>query len=244
VASYDNEIYLTFDTDWADEAVLRDTLDVVDAREVAATVFATHASPLLTGLAGHPRIEVGLHPNFNPLLEPEPGAADAATRLGELHGLFPAAVSIRSHSLLQSSGLQYLFANRGLTYEVNQFVPAWSGITCKPYREISGLTRVPYFWEDDVHVMALERGLVTGWNVGALLDRPGLKMFDFHPIHVYLNTGHMERYNRTRAHHRDAARLLEHRGDGPGTRTFLIELIDQGLARGFQFRRVADVRLA
>ena len=37
MASYDNEIYLTFDTDWADEAVLRDTIDVLDARNVAAT---------------------------------------------------------------------------------------------------------------------------------------------------------------------------------------------------------------
>jgi hypothetical protein len=244
VASYDNEIYLTFDTDWADEAVLRDTLDLLDARRVAATIFATHASPLLAELTSHPRIEVGLHPNFNPLLEAGPHGSGAATVVGELHGLFPAAVSVRSHSLVQSSGLQHVFARRGLRYEVNQFVPAWSGITCRPYREISGLIRVPYFWEDDVHAMAIERDFERGWEPGALLARPGLKMFDFHPIHVFLNTEHLDRYERSRADHRDAARLAAHRGAGRGTRTFLIDLIDQGLSRGFQFRRVADVQLS
>ena len=243
MASYDNEIYLTFDTDWADDAVLRATIDVLETHKVAATIFATHASPALTDLKGHPRIEVGLHPNFNPLLEP--GArGDAATVLGDLHAVFPSAVSIRSHSLLQSSGLQYLFAGRGLVYEVNQFVPSWSGIACKPYREISGLIRVPYFWEDDVHVMALARGLATSWDAGALLDRPGLKMFDFHPIHVFLNTEHMDRYESSREHHRDATRLAAHRCATSGTRTFLLDVIEQGLSRGFQFRRVADVQLS
>jgi hypothetical protein len=244
VASYDNEIYLTFDTDWADEAVLRDTIDVLDSRGVAATVFATHASPLLAELAGHPRIEVGLHPNFNPLLDGGSGATDAGRVLGDLHDLFPAAVSVRSHSLVQSSALQYLFARRGLTHEANQFVPSWSGITCRPYREISGLIRVPYFWEDDVHVMAMAGGLVTDWDAGALLAGPGLKMFDFHPIHVFLNTERMERYESTRAYHRDAARLLDHRCGTSGTRSFLLDLIDQAPGRGLQFRRVADVRLA
>lgn len=244
VASYDNEIYLTFDTDWADDAVLRDTIEVLEAREVPATIFTTHASPVLAGLTGHPRIEVGLHPNFNPLIEPGGGGAGAATLLADLHALFPAAVSVRSHSLLQSSGLQYLFARRGLVYEANQFVPAWSGMACRPYREISGLIRLPYFWEDDVHVMAMARGLADTWDAGALLDRPGLKMFDFHPIHVFLNTERMERYEQTRADHRDAARLAAHRCAAAGTRTFLIDVIERGLSRGFQFRRVADVQVA
>ena len=243
MASYDNEIYLTFDTDWADDAVLRDTIDLLDARGVAATVFATHTSPLLSALAGHPRIEVGLHPNFNALLDagPREGAGDILNRL---HDAFPAAVSVRSHSLFQSSRIQHLFAGRGLVFEVNQFIPSWSGMACRPYREITGMIRVPYFWEDDVHVIAMANGLAPAWSADAMLDHGGLKAFDFHPIHVFLNTEHMDRYERSRDAHRDAARLASHRCPSPGTRTFLIDLIERGLARGFQFRRVADVREA
>lgn len=243
MASYDNDIYLTFDTDWADDAVVRDSIDLLDARGVAGTVFATHTSPLLLELARHPRIEVGLHPNFNPLLDTAPRAAAEAILAG-IHEAFPAAVSVRSHSLFQSSRLQQLFAGRGLVFEVNQFIPSWSGMACRPYREITGMIRVPYFWEDDVHVMAMANGLVREWSADAMLDHAGLKVFDFHPIHVFLNTERMDRYDRSRDAHRDAARLAAHRCPLRGTRTFLIDLIDRGLARGFQFRRVADIREA
>lgn len=243
MASYDNEIYLTFDTDWADDEVLRDTVALLDARSIPATVFATHASPLLAGLARHPRIELGLHPNFNALLEAGPRNRDAEGVLADLHRTFPQAKSVRSHSLVQSSRLQYLFAGRGLEFEVNQFMPSWSGVICKPYREISGLVRVPYFWEDDVHVMAMERGLVPPWNADAMLDQQGLKVFDFHPVHVFLNTEHLDRYEQSREMHRDPARLAEHRHAGQGTRTFLNDIIERGLTRGFQFKRVSDVRL-
>ena len=244
MASYDSEIYLTFDTDWAEEEVLRDTIDLLDARNVAATVFATHASPLLAELSRHPRIEVGIHPNFNGLLDAGPRDQDAGTVLARLHEVFPKATSVRSHSLVQSSRLQFLFAGRGLRFEVNQFIPSWSGVTCKPYREISGLIRVPYFWEDDVHVMAMEQGLAPSWNADAMLDRDGLKVFDFHPVHVFLNTERLDRYEQSRDVHRDAARLVRHRCPAQGTRTFLNDLIERGLARGFQFRRVADLQLA
>ena len=244
MASYDNEIYLTFDTDWADDTVLSDTLDLLDTRGVAATVFATHESPVLTALAGHPRVEVGLHPNFNTLLDAGSRDHGAEAVLARMHEAFPAAVSVRSHSLFQSSGLQHLFAKRGLKFEVNQFIPSWSGIACQPYREITGMIRVPYFWEDDVHVIAMERELVVPWNADAMLDRHGLKVFDFHPVHVFLNTERMDRYERSRSVHRDAVRLADHRCASQGTRTFLNDLIERGLARGFQFRRVADVQLA
>jgi hypothetical protein len=145
---------------------------------------------------------------------------------------------------VQSSRLQSLFAARSLAFEVNQFIPSWSGITCRPYREITGMIRVPYFWEDDVHVMAMERDLLPPWNADAMLDREGLKVFDFHPVHVFLNTERMARYEGCREVHRDPERLVQHRCPSQGTRTFLNDLIERGLARGFRFRRVADVQLA
>jgi hypothetical protein len=241
--TYDNEIYLTFDTDWAADEVVQDTISLLDAHGAAATMFVTHGSPALSALAGHPRIEVGIHPNFNALLEAGPHDHDAAALLARLHGEFPQAVSVRSHSLFQSSSIHHLFARRGLTFEVNQFIPAWSGVTCKPYREITGMIRVPYFWEDDVHVMAMERGLAPPWNAETMLDATGLKVFDFHPIHVFLNTESMDRYARSRASHRDAARLVAHRFDGDGTRSFLLDLIAGAKRRGFAFRRVSEVQI-
>lgn len=241
--TYEREIYLTFDVDWADDAVVRDTIEVLESRSAAATIFATHDSPVLTGLAGHPRLEVGLHPNFNALLDAGSDRSDAADVLARLHDVFPAAVSIRSHSLVQSSRLQDLFARRGLGFEVNQFIPAWSGVVCRPYREITGMIRVPFFWEDDVHMMAMARGLTPAWDADAMLRAPGLKVFNFHPIHVFLNSETMDRYERTRDDHRAAARLVAQRGAEYGTRSFLIDLLDGAARHGLTFRRVSEVRL-
>lgn len=244
VASYDNEIYLTFDIDWADDDVVRDTIDLLEQRSVAGTVFVTHVSPFLSELGSHPRIEVGIHPNFNALLEAGGREHGAAAVLATLHDAYPSAVSVRSHSLFQSSGLHRLFASRGLSIELNQFIPSWSGIVCRPYREVTGALRVPYFWEDDVHVMAMAQGLTTGWDVDAMVDAPGLKVFDFHPVHVFLNTEHMDRYDRGRDHLRDVARLVEHRCPGYGTRSFLIDLIDRALERRLRFRKISELRAA
>ena len=239
---YDNEIYLTFDTDWASDAVIGDTVELLDSHGVAATMFATNASPVLAALAGHPRIELGIHPNFNPLLQPSAGPG-AASILAALHDLYPGAVSVRSHSLFQSSGLQGLFCSRRLKFDLNMFIPSWSGIECKPYREVNDIARLPYFWEDDVYVEALSKGIVAGWNVDGLLSTRGLKVFDFHPIHVFLNTENMDRYRASQADAADEARLRSHRGESYGTRNFLIDLIARGVERGFTFRAISDIKV-
>jgi len=239
---YDNEIYLTFDSDWASDAVVADTVELLESRGVSATMFVTNVSPGLLALAGHERIELGIHPNFNPLLRGEAGP-DAATIVATLHDAYPRAVAVRSHSLFQSSGLQGLFCSRKLKYDLNTFIPSWSGIECKPYREVNDIARLPYFWEDDVYVDALQRGIVADWNADGLLATRGLKVFDFHPIHVFLNTENMDRYRASLPDQQDLAALRRHRGGSYGTRNFLIDLIERGLERGMTFKTVSEIEV-
>lgn len=59
-----------------------------------------------------------------------------------------------------------------------------------------------------------------------LASRPGLKVFDFHPIHVFLNTESLDRYERTRPLHQNPKELIKHRYQGDGTRSRLIELLE------------------
>ncbi len=54
----------------------------------------------------------------------------------------------------------------------------------------------------------------------------------------------MDRYEASRHHLRDAVQLAAHRCPSYGTRSFLIDLIDRGLARGLRFQRVADLQAA
>lgn len=62
-------LYLTFDIDWACDGVLADTIDLVEEADVCATWFVTHDTPLLKRLRENPKFELGIHPNFNNILE-------------------------------------------------------------------------------------------------------------------------------------------------------------------------------
>ena len=56
--------------------------------------------------------------------------------------------------------------------------------------------------------------------------RPGLKCFDFHPIHVFLNTENLNRYERTRPIHQNPKELIKYRYQGYGTRSRSMELLE------------------
>jgi hypothetical protein len=223
-ASWSQKPYLTLDIDWAHDDILADAIELVEAHQVPATWFVTHDTPLLSRLRSNPDFELGIHPNFNFLLSGDGrDGRDAAEVLDRLMAVVPEAKSVRSHSTTQSSGLLDLFARKGLTHECNTFIPVQSGMALKPWRLWSDLTRVPYSWEDDV---ACLYGQESGaWPMSRLIGLEGIKVFDFHPIHVFLNTEHMDRYEKTRAWHRSPQELKAHRYEGEGSRTRFLEFL-------------------
>ena len=223
-ASWQGRVFLTFDIDWAVEGVLADTIDLVEQAGVAATWFVTHDSPILERLRSNPRFELGIHPNFNFLLEGDGrNGATAAEVLDRLLAVVPEAKAVRSHSMAQTAVLLNLFAERGLTHDCNHFIPGEAGMELRPWRYYNGLIKVPYFWEDDVHCLLDPKPSVT-----ALATRPGLRVFDFHPIHIFLNTEKLARYEEARPFMADAATLLERRGAGcDGARDLLGRLLER-----------------
>lgn len=189
--SYRDQIFITFDLDWCSDEVLSYTLDIIEKYDVKATFFVTHNTPLLERMKENPNIELGIHPNYNLLLQGDFSFGKNYQEVTEYFmRLIPEAVSVRSHSQTQNSNLLSYFENIGLKYDCNTFIPYSSGIRLNPYLLWTGkLIKVPYFWEDDVHC-------VYGWqwDVDKYLNHDGLKVFDFHPIHVFLNTDKIELY--------------------------------------------------
>ena len=53
-----------------------------------------------------------------------------------------------------------------------------------------------------------------------------MKVFDFHPIHVFLNTESLNRYERARPFFQNPKELIKHRYEGYGTRNRFIELLE------------------
>lgn len=220
--SWEDKLFLTLDIDWVHDEILIDSIDVLESYGVSATFFVTHETPVLERLRENPKFELGIHPNFNFLMQGDfRNGKDAEDVIDRLLGIVPEAKSVRSHSLTQSSRILDVFGERGLTHECNNFIPEQLGIELKPWSHWNNMVRVPHFWEDDIVCISPDNT-----PVDRLVMRSGLRVFDFHPIHVFLNTDELSRYERSRSQHQDPKALLSHRYNGPGTRSRLLELLE------------------
>jgi hypothetical protein len=219
-ATWDGKTILTFDIDWACDEVIEETIDLVEQAKTPATWFITHDSPVLGRLRANPVFELGIHPNFLFLLDGDGrNGRNAEEVLDRLLTIVPEAKSVRCHSLVQSGRLLQLFAKKGLTHDCNAFIPARSAIELKPWVAWFDIIQVPYGWEDDF------TAATNAWDDGTPPADSGLEGFDFHPIHVFLNTESLDRYEATRDLHREPALLLDKRHRGYGTRTALLEVL-------------------
>jgi hypothetical protein len=223
-------VCLTLDVDWASDEILADALALVDELGVPYTVFCTHSTPILEGL-DPARVELAWHPNFL-------AGRDEAEVLDELAVAFPDAVGVRAHALYFHSRLVPLLLRRGIHYVAHDLRFAATGLHSETHW--SGLVNVPGFWEDDVHSMVHGGDFQPGTVdvVGA-----GLKVFDFHPIHLRLNTDHMARYERARSDIEAGRSLAGHVNPGRGSRSFLQSVVGP-MARqpeAFRFATVESV---
>ncbi len=221
--SWENSIFLTFDIDWAVDEIIEDCISLVANSGKAATLFVTHDFQHLNQLKNNDQFELGIHPNFNFLLDGDHQNGNNVNNvIEELFAIVPEAKSVRSHSLFQSSRILETFSKNGLTHDVNQFFPASCNMELKPWKLWNGLIRMPYFWGDDIDLYYHSRE-----DIKPLASKPGLKIFDFHPIHVFLNTESIERYERTREFHKEPKKLIKYRyKKGYGTRDKLIDLLN------------------
>jgi len=226
-------VCITLDVDWAADEVLQAALDLITDLGIPATVFCTHPTPVLQGLDPD-RFELAWHPNYL-------ADRDEAEVIDELAGWFPGVAGVRSHALYFHSRLAPLYLQRGIEYVAHDLRFGLPHLA--PATHWSGLVDVPGFWEDDVHALYFDGDFAPGL---VDLDRPGLKVFDAHPIHLWLNTDRMARYEAARADMEARRDLTSHVNPGRGARTFLIQAVERMVARPdrYAFSTVADVARA
>ncbi len=232
--------YITLDIDWACDEVITDTLDLLDSLDLPATIFITHDTPLLKRMRKNPRIELGIHPNFCPLLQGRSVLPDYHAVIHELITLVPEAICARSHALVDASPILVAFAGQGFRLDMNMFVPFSSGICLTTFKHYSGLTRAPYFYEDDAYCFETDKRTPEAH----LLEASGsLQVFNFHPIHLYLNTETMTRYERARPYFQDFPNLEQFVNQDPenGARAFLNRLVNCARTNGYTFGKASDL---
>lgn len=206
-------IHLTLDLDWAPDFVLAPVFAELARAGVAATVFATHATPLLQ--SPDPAWEIGLHPALSDL-------AAAAGAIASLKEAFPQARCLRNHSLVMSSRLLPLLAHSGITCTSHYAMYGMAGIA--PVRLPFDVVEYPIWYMDDVHALCWDEADEDG-IVAALFDTPGVKVLAFHPIHIYLNSSSLDAYEAAKADLENPEHLARCRQPGRGVGRFFSRLL-------------------
>lgn len=239
-------ICFTVDVEWAAGEVLADLRGLFDQFGVRATFFVTHAG---VETPGHER---GLHPNFRRngdtyrLLCERSGGG---TMLGDDEvyehimqttlAFAPEAKGLRTHSLYYNSTLLPLYNRLGLEYDCSYQMPFVAEL--RPFWKQHEILEIPTFYGDHLDLMTG----ATGFGVAALgLDRPGLKVFDFHPNIVFLNASSNGGYMSTKSFYHDRERLLAARESGKGARTLLLDLLEAVAKRRLPTATVGEVNAA
>jgi hypothetical protein len=207
-------LYLTMDTDWCSEEVLQYALALFQAHDLPCTIFVTGRYEALRHYEAS-RLEIGLHPNFN---ETTSGGYEA--KLRELCEIYPDAQGVASHAMLSSTSLLALFKQYGFKYDRNLLF--YKNPAATAFYHYNGLLRLPVFWEDDIWFSA-EPGAPFSAD---LLGRDRFRyLFNFHPIHLYLNTESPAHYHAFKPFQHEPEKLARHIGKGYGVRSYFEDLV-------------------
>lgn len=200
-------IVFSLDVDWINDEILEWVLNLFNDNGLPVTVFATHETNLLKRLNDY--VEIGIHPDFL-------NEHDHERIITDLLRIYPDARGVRSHGLFEYSNLMNIYWKHNLVWDSTQLLYLCSHIS--PYRHPSGLIRLPIFWEDDDYF-----SFDPDWEIESLgLDKPGVKCFDFHPIHLRLNTFSDEQYTfvKDRNFSHESIQDAEYKGNDKGILVF------------------------
>lgn len=199
-------ISITLDTEWVPDPVLEDALVLLDRYGVTATLFSTYPPDGFD--TAHER---ALHPNFGD---------DATHTFGQLAEAYPDATGLRSHRMHISTPLRERFVEYGIEYESNYMAYRVDGI--EPFGMPEGTVQFPVYWMDDIWF----RHEGDRLNPATLVAGDGLKVFDFHPPHVYFNTPSAAYYQRHKSRMWEDPPVERLRHDGYGVRDAFLDLLE------------------
>lgn len=236
--SKEKKIYLTFDMDWANDEVLDFFYQMICELQIDITLFVTHQTKWINKFREDEHIELGIHPNFNFLLEGEANSKNKDKIIEEINVIVPEALAVRSHSLVKSTALTDKFAKAGMKYELNYYIPPENELRVMPWK-FQNILQVPFLFEDDLYLMEGKKRCID-YYLSDCFDM--VKVFNFHPIHLYLNSENLERYQNAKVFNHNFEKLQAFRNTGSeGIENFFRQLVKRGREYNFQFKKISDI---
>lgn len=206
-----NQICITSDIDWAPDEIFNYFLNILAEYKVNATLFMTHKSEVNTGVH-----ELAIHPNYT--------SFNYEKHISEILSLFPQAKGIRSHSFFFTERLRSEYKKFGFEYESN--VMMYRKHNIEPYKMAKSVLEIPLFWMDNFYIEMENNN--PSFDFDELeTGKPGLKVFNFHPVHVFLNTYSIEHYESAKQYYKDPSNLIKCRNTTrPGVKDLLRDLLE------------------
>lgn len=212
-------ICLSFDTDHMNEARMMEFLELC-AWPGRGTFFCTQAYAALAAreheLCPHPYL--GTDSNWD-------------TELASMRRTFPLARGWRSHSCVFSHTLAEQVAAMGYAYASTQDDLGNCGL--HPHRHAWGLWQMPIYYMDNLdfsHARFWPESAHVPFStslIDAALEGDALYIFDFHPIHLMLNSHSAASYFERRDAFKRGDDLRALRCDEPGVHDFFRQLTER-----------------
>jgi len=210
-------ICISFDTDHLDQRRMEEFVRDFEIPG-AGTFFCTERYQALEG-AGH---ELCPHPFL------EPGGNWPA-ELDRARAEFPDARGVRTHAAINSHMISMELHSRRFEWVSAREEPGRRGIA--PYREAWGVWHAPIYYMDNLDfsfgqfwpelaTRPFDRGLLE-----AAVREPGTYVFDFHPIHLMLNSTSVAEYLGRRERFIAGEPLDAIRCEGYGAGSFYADLV-------------------
>jgi hypothetical protein len=180
---------ITLDVDWAPDFIIRNVADLLRSSNVRSTWFATHESEAIRELEEDSRFELGIHPASYTT----DGMKES---IREMKRLFPCAISLRTHGLFHSSVLRRA-ARVDHDIEIDSSIYLREMPNIAPfytYYDTKPLLNIPFFWTEDGEMYSPRSTFIATDKISC----PGLKVFAYHPVHIWLNSATMDRYNQAK----------------------------------------------
>ena len=203
---------ITIDTEWVPQVMLDDVAEILNNYGVKATFFVTNVYDF-SKLKGH---ELAIHPNFeknsnlNEILQKTISYLPSKTTKGT-----------RSHKKYQTSDLITAYHNFGIEYDSNHFLPNYE----KPlpfFHDHSSILEIPFIFMD------YQFSTFPNFDLDKInLNDSGVKVFDFHPSHVYMNTHSLDEYEKIKQNYHDVDYLNSVKNyEKPGNRNVFFKILD------------------
>lgn len=205
------KICVTLDIDWACDEIIKHSIKFLKEYNVKGTIFATHESSLLKSL-DQKQFEIGIHPNLV-------SNDNYEKMIDRLLQIYPNSIGVRCHGCLQSTNIFRLYIRRGLKYDSTTYIPLRENLY--PWWRLKKLVCIPFYWTDDTM-------FYSGFPFDSSqlhLSKNGLKVYVFHPIHIFANTQSGEHYRKLKSFYQQPDKLIKLRGKGGGTQTLFVELL-------------------